>query len=105
MLVGKLAWTDPDPRVLESWTKYLREIPPAKRPDLYTLYYGVRVSILLNGALGDPWRTWVFDLAKRQVQSGSKAGSFPADLWRWPGGVTVQTAVAVLAMEHSLYLR
>lgn len=105
MLVGKLAWKDPDPKVIESWKAYLKGIPLDRRPDLYTLYYGVRVSILLNGALADPWRTWVFDLSKRQVQTGSKAGSFPADLWKWPGGVTVQTAVAVLAMEHSLYLR
>lgn len=105
MLVGKLAWKDPDPKVVESWKTYLKGIPLERRPDLYTLYYGVRVSILLSGSLGDPWRTWVFDLSKRQVRTGSKAGSFPADLWRWPGGVTVQTAVAVLAMEHSLYLR
>ena len=105
MLVGHLAWKNPDPAVIGSWKAYLKGIPPEKRPDLYTLYYGVRVSILLTGELGDPWKSWVFDLSKRQVQTGSKAGSFPVDLWRWPGGVTVQTAVAVLALEHSLYLR
>ena len=105
MLVGHLAWKNPDPIVVDSWKTYLKGLAPDKRPDLYTLYYGVRVSILLTGDLGDPWKTWVFDLSKRQVQTGSKAGSFPVDLWRWPGGVTVQTAVAVLAMEHSLYLR
>lgn len=105
MLVGKLAWGTVDPKVLDSWKAYLKGLPIDRRPDLYTLYYGVRVSILLFGELNDPWRTWVFDLSRREVQSGSKAGSFPADLWRWPGGVTVQTAVAVLAMEHSLYLR
>ena len=105
MLVGHLAWKNPDPIVVDSWKAYLKGLPPDKRPDLYTLYYGVRVSILLTGDLGDPWKSWVFDLSKRQIREGSKAGSFPADLWRWPGGVTVQTAVAVLAMEHSLYLR
>ena len=105
MLVGHIAWKTPDPKVVDSWKAYLRDLPLARRPDLYTLYYGVRVSILLTGELGDPWRTWVFDLSKRQIQTGSKAGSFPVDLWRWPGGVSVQTAVAVLAMEHALYLR
>ena len=105
MLLGHIVGKDKDAVVATSWKEYLGGLKVEQRPDLYTLYYGVRVSILLNGALGDPWRTWVFDLAKRQVHGNAASGMFPADLWPWPKSVTVETAIGVLTMEHSLYLR
>ena len=105
MLLGHLDWPSKKAELVDAWRAYLQGLPADKPPDLYGLYYGVRVSILLTGALDGPWRTWVFALAARQVHGNSAAGSFPGDLWRWPGGVTVQTAVAVLTMEHALYLR
>ena len=105
MLLGHIIGQDKDEAVAKPWKEYLAGLRVDQRPDLYTLYYGVRVSILLNGTLADPWRTWVFDLAKRQIHGTVASGSFPGDLWRWSGGVTTQTAVAVLTLEHSLYLR
>ena len=105
MLVGHLDWPSKKPELVDAWRAYLQGLPADKPPDLYGLYYGVRVSILLTGALEGPWRTWVFALAARQVHGNQAAGSFPGDLWRWSGGVSVQTAVAVLTMEHALYLR
>ena len=105
MLLGHLDWPSKKAEVVDGWRTYLSALPADKPPDLYGLYYGVRVSILLTGALDGPWRTWVFNLSKRQIHGNSAAGAFPGDLWRWGGGVTVQTAVAVLTMEHSLYLR
>ena len=105
MLLGHIVGQDKDPALLKQWKDYLTGLKVEQRPDLYTLYYGVRVSILLNGTLDGPWRTWVFDLAKRQVHGNSASGAFPGDLWRWSGGVTTQTAVGILTLEHSLYLR
>jgi hypothetical protein len=104
MLVSQIALDEKDPVVVEGWKTYLQGLDPKRAPDLYTLYYGVRVSILLTGALDGPWRKWAFDLAARQVQ-GTAAGSFPSNVWRWTSGPTVSTAMCVLTLEHALYLR
>ncbi len=105
MLVAHIATTQRDSRVLDDWKAYLQGLPPTARPDLYTTYYGVRVSILLTGGLEGPWRQWAFDLAGTQIRGTSAAGSYPATLWRWASGPTVIAAIATLTLEHSLYLR
>jgi len=105
MLIGHVGGKTKDAAVSASWLAYLRSRPVQPRPDLYTLYYGVRISILLANALDGPWRTWVFEIADKQIKTGNAAGMFPGDLWRWGAGPTVQTAIAVLTLEHALYLR
>jgi hypothetical protein len=106
MLLGHLTWHEKDPKVVDEWKAYLAGLKADQPPDLYTLYYGVRVSILLTGALGEPWRKWTFDLAKKQVHGTSAAGVFPGDTWkRHKPGATLVTALSVLTLEHSLYLR
>jgi hypothetical protein len=104
MLVSQIALEEKDPVVVEGWKTYLAGLDPKRPPDLYTLYYGVRVSILLSGTLDGPWRKWAFDLAAKQ-DKGAAAGSFPGNVWRWSSGPTVSTAVALLTLEHALYLR
>ena len=106
MLLGHLSWAQKDPVVVDDWKLYLSTMKADQPPDLYTLYYGVRVSILLTGLLGEPWRQWTFDLAKKQVHGTSAAGVFPGDTWkRHKPGATIVTALSVLTLEHSLYLR
>ena len=106
MLLGHLTWKEKDPKVVDDWKAYLSGLKADQPPDLYTLYYGVRVSILLTGALGEPWRTWTFDLAKKQVHGTTAAGVFPGDTWkRHKPGATLVTALSILTLEHSLYLR
>jgi hypothetical protein len=108
MLLGHLAWKDKDDATVESWKKRLKEWDVRRKPDLYALYYGVRLSILLTGELSDPWRAWAFQTAGTQVAKGTAAGSFPAHV-TWPRnpspGTAVTTALAVLTLEHALYLR
>lgn len=107
MLVAHIVGKASDPAVAASWRKYLKGLPPARPPSLYTLYYGVRLSILLDGALDDPWRTWAFDLAKAQVTVGPAAGCIPVPVHdpNRGTGLATQTALAVLTLEHALYLR
>ena len=108
MLLGHLAWKDKDDVTVESWKKRLKEWDVRRKPDLYALYYGVRLSILLTGELADPWRAWAFQTSALQVGKGTAAGSFPATV-TWPRnpspGTAVTTALAVLTLEHALYLR
>jgi len=107
MLVAHVAGRAGDPAVVASWRKYLDGLPPNRPPSLYTLYYGVRLSILLDGALEEPWRTWAFNLAKAQVLTGSAAGCLPVPIHdpNRATGLATQTALAVLTLEHALYLR
>lgn len=105
MLLSRIANPNLDPAVTDEWKKFLQGLPANRRPDLYTTYYGVRVSILLSGSLDGPWRTWVFDLAKSQIRGTTAAGSYPPKLWNWASGPTVVTAMATLTLEHALYLR
>ena len=107
MLMDILLIEERDPVVESSWRRWLTA-RPRKSPPLYSLYYGVRVALLLNRKLEDPWRRWVFELAAKQGRDGPSAGSFPdRRLCRWlsRGGPTLQSAVAVLTLEHALYLR
>ena len=106
MLVGHVVGKDKDPVTAEAWKKYLLGLKPDKPPELYGLYYGVRLSILLNNALEEPFRTWTFDLAKKQVQAASNAGSIPVRMHHnMKTGLVVPTALAILTLEHALYLR
>ncbi|MBL9088938.1 MAG: hypothetical protein JNM10_17495 [Planctomycetia bacterium] len=107
MLVAHVAGKGADPAVAASWRAYLKGLPANRPPSLYTLYYGVRLSILLDGALEDPWRAWAFDLTKQQLGSGSAAGCFPVAVHgaERATGLATQTALAVLTLEHALYLR
>lgn len=106
MLVGHIAWADKPAGVAETWKAYLKGLPVNRPPNLYTLYYGIRLSILLQGALEDPWRTWAFALSQQQVMQGTGAGSFlvPVTQSHKPG-VALSTALSVLTLEHALYLR
>ena len=106
MLVGHIAWADKPAGVLDQWKAYLKGLPADRPPNLYTLYYGVRLSILLQGALDDPWRAWAFALSQQQVMNGTAAGSFlvPVTASHKPG-VALSTALSVLTLEHALYLR
>ena len=107
MLVAHVVGKATDPAVAASWRTYLKGLPANKPPTLYTLYYGVRLSILLDGALDDPWRTWAFDLTKAQIATGSAAGCFPVSVHdpARATGLATQTALSVLTLEHALYLR
>lgn len=107
MLVGHVAGRSSDPAIAASWREYLKSRPANRPPNLYTLYYGVRLSILLDGALEDPWRAWAFDVAKAQVKSGPAAGAIPVVVHNpnRASGLATETALAVLTLEHALYLR
>ncbi len=106
MLVGHVVGKDKDPATAEAWKKYLLGLKPDRPPELYGLYYGVRLSILMNNALEEPFRTWTFDLAKKQVQAASAAGSIPVRMHgNMKTGLVVPTALAILTLEHALYLR
>ena len=106
MLVGHVVGKSKDPATAEAWKKYLLGLKPDKPPELYGLYYGVRLSILLNAALEEPFRTWTFDLAKKQLQGASGAGSIPVRMHgNMKTGLVVPTALAILTLEHALYLR
>jgi hypothetical protein len=104
MLAGLILWKEPAPDTLETWRAWLKRRPPG---EIYSFYYGVRVAIALDGGLADPWREAILSLAGRQQQQGPRAGLFGGELDRWlrQGGIVVQTAFAVLTMEHALYSR
>jgi len=106
MLMACILWPDPDPVMVASWRKWLTKGVGRRRPSLYTLYYGVRVVIAMEQGLPDPWRKWVFEFAKSQTRKGPAAGAFLRhNGWLLKSGRTLHTAVAVLTLEHSLYVR
>jgi hypothetical protein len=104
MLIGHILWEEPEPRVLDLWRTYLRAPRSVAHGNLYTLYYGVRVAILLEQGVPEPWRAQVFKLAEAQVQEGPAAGAIRKVRWSGKGEV-LTTALAVLTLEHALYLR
>ena len=79
----------------------------SKGPQLYTLYYGVRVSMLHEEGLVEPWSGWVKALADKQVRQGCATGMFPRSIGPWTakGGPVLLTAFATLTLEHALYER
>jgi hypothetical protein len=102
MLLGKIVWPVVDPAVAASWTTWLASRPPKNPLPLYTLYYGVRLSILLNNTLADPWRQWVFDIAaKKTAALGLLAPTGPG----MNSGALLDHVLATLTLEHALYLR
>jgi hypothetical protein len=106
ILMARILWPDPHPGLVVSWRQWLTKGVGQGRPRLYTLYYGVRVAIAFEQRLPDPWRKWVFELAKTQTRKGTAAGAFLRGRgWLIKSGRTLHTAVAVLTLEHSLYLR
>jgi hypothetical protein len=108
MLMGRILWPQIPDETLAAWTGWLRSPGWKRRPSLYTVYYGARMSILLERALRDPWRRWSLEVAESQVKKGSNAGAFPDALdghVSRVGGTTAVTAFAVLTLEHALYLR
>ena len=72
---------------------------------LYTLYYAVRVCLLLDGELGRPWKGYLRKLVEKQIETGDAAGMFPQDVGRWVRTPVVATALAALTLEHALYER
>jgi hypothetical protein len=106
ILMARIVWPEPDPDAVASWRLWLKKGVGSRRPRLYTLYYGVRVAIAFEQGLPDPWRRWVFELAKTQIRKGPAAGTFGRPTgWLGRAGKTLHTAVAVLTLEHALYLR
>jgi len=106
ILMARIVWPEPAPDTIASWRHWLTKGVGHRRPRLYTLYYGVRVAIAMEGDLPNPWRRWVFEFAKSQTREGPAAGAFLRHSgWLLKSGKTLHTAVAVLTLEHSLYLR
>jgi hypothetical protein len=105
MLVGHLVAPDVAAEQHAVWRRTLES--SRGRPSLYTLYYGVRVLLALDGKLPKTWRDRVFELASEQSRKGPAAGSFPVKgRYRLRSGeVTGNTAFSVLTLEHSLYRR
>jgi hypothetical protein len=99
----------PEEASLAAWRAWLAKPPfaPKVGPPLYTQYYGVRLAILLDGGIPEPWRTWTFRLAASQAKEGSPSGSWSpqGDRWFERCGRVGRTAFAVLTLEHALYLR
>jgi hypothetical protein len=90
----------------DDWRQFLAQGVPGGG-GTYTLYYGVRVFLFLDGKLPDKWRGYLTDLMKRQSAKGGSAGMIPLanDWWYRAAGVTTATAFATLTLEHSLYRR
>jgi hypothetical protein len=106
MLTGKiLEHPSATKAVVAAWRKSLHA--QRTRPNLYSLYYGIRVLLAIDGKLPDRWNTWTREVAKTQTDKGSAAGSFPVKggLAVWFGETTTYTAYCVLALEHCLYRR
>jgi hypothetical protein len=105
MLTAQLVWKDVAPATHAAWRAHLAE--PVRRRNLYWLYYAVRVALALDGGLNPALRDVSLRLAAAQSNKGDAAGSFPGKLdpWLQRGGTTLQTAVAVLTLEHALFLR
>lgn len=102
MLLGRIVWPSVDPAVAASWTKWLGSRPPKSVLPLYTLYYGVRLSILLNNRLDDPWRAWVFGIAEKKVSAAGLLATVGGGLNQ---GALIDHLLATLTLEHALYLR
>jgi hypothetical protein len=91
--------------VLEGWRLWLNDrdqkhhIGPRR---LYSFYYAVRVVIALEPELPADWQRAILDLASTQAASAPTAGAFKETL---NAGVVVETALAILTVEHALYRR
>jgi hypothetical protein len=94
----------------ELWRTTLHAAPPAGT-SVYTLYYGVRMLLLLDGTLPDAWKKHLATLAATQTTKGPSAGMIPLDKDPWRDqwfasrGATMATAFATLTLEHALYRR
>jgi hypothetical protein len=93
--------------VLETWRQWLKDLPNSRLGrggayGLYSFYYGVRVAIALEPELPEKWQRAILDLAAAQCDSEAAAGAFEVTAH---GGVVVETAIAVLTLEHALYKR
>jgi hypothetical protein len=102
MLLGWIVWPVIDGPVTAEWSQWLASRPAKNVLPLYTLYYGVRVAIFLSNSLDDPWRSWAFGIATRKnavpgllVPIGPGMGQGPM----------LDHALALLTLEHALYLR
>ncbi len=108
MLARSILWKRCDAAVTDKWRGWLVSRPAEFRPSPYSLYYGVRMTITLEGTLPEPWRAWLFDVAGEQVKQGPAAGSVPNLLGGWWMGPTTraptfQTAAVVLTLEEALH--
>jgi hypothetical protein len=107
--VGALSMTILRPEettnLVDGWRAALLKGPPKK--SVYSLYYGVRELLALDGKLPDAWKKTLDELAAAQTVKGPAAGMIPLpdDPWMRRGGPTIATAFATLTMEHSLYRR
>jgi hypothetical protein len=102
MLLGRIVWPEIDPALAATWADWLAKRPPKQVLPLYTQYYGVRIAILLSNRLDDPWRAWVFGIATRQnAVPGLLAPTGPG----LGQGPSLDHALALLTLEHALYLR
>ncbi len=127
MLSQQILGSVRDEELRDSWREVLA-VPPKKtgrRLNLYSLYYDVRMELLLDGVLSDARRDAVTALAADwQVHEGHAAGMFDtspritvgegkkskgtehASQWIGSrGGTAVFTAFSILTLEHALYRR
>ena len=109
MLMGHILLEEVDLRDLDAWRLYMHEAKSVWKqgPPEYTLYYGIRIALLLDEGLKEPWATWVRELAARHEKVGGAAGSFRSSrvgMFSLAGPV-VTTALAALTLEHALYER
>ena len=112
----------------EAWAERLATTKGAKRLNLYTLYYDVRMELALRGGLTEGRRALLDDYATLyQTLDGDAAGHFTikadkktlqawkqakrqsaatgSDGWIARSGTTILTAFSVLTLEHALYRR
>ncbi len=107
LMDGEVLYDAETPQV-RTWSTALDEYGRrGSRVELYSLYYAVRASILLDQQLTDTWKQRVQLLLKQQVTKGYGAGAFPTSVGRWmrAAGHVGTTAMCALTLEHALFLR
>jgi hypothetical protein len=62
----------------------------------------VRIAILLSNRLDDPWRAWVFAIATRKDTAPGLLVPLRGSMGQGP---VLDHALALLTLEHALYLR
>ena len=107
MLMGRILWPEIGKKDRAAWSLWLTKGVGRRAPSLYTLYYGVRMDVWMNGKLTAKWHAWLIELAKKQLVEGPVAGAMPIKASRWTGraGTTLTTAFSLLTMEHALFSR
>ena len=107
MLASWILWDELDSAVVQAWRTWLVTPSAAPHRSPYSVFHGVRMTVLLEEPLPRVWRDSLLEIATEQSRGESRAGSFPdlgSEWWMGPTTpeTTFQTAAAVLALEHGL---